>query len=66
MAAMPDTVQCSTWCWPCWTAKEMLILYFFKGHQGRECCFTCLSVLPFLILSCSLAEDYPTQNDKYE
>jgi len=27
MAAVQDRVQCSTWCWLCWTAKQMLHLF---------------------------------------
>jgi len=29
MAAVPDTVQCSTWCWLCCTAEQILNLCGF-------------------------------------
>jgi len=29
MAVVPDTVQCSTWCWLCCSAEKMLNLCGF-------------------------------------
>jgi len=51
MAAMPDTVQCSTWCWLCLVAEQMLNLCGFYRQPSQlmllhlsKCamCFNCI------------------------
>jgi len=37
MAAVPDTVECSTWCWLCCSAEQMLkFVWLLKAikHSG--------------------------------